>query len=607
MLKRWKIRNFKSLEGDVGLEIRPLTVICGANSSGKSSILQSMLLMKQTISSDQRGKQMALNGHWVKLGLLRDVISHAAHPRDVGIEFEFCKDESKPLSTFGGQIQTIGWTTTGTRNHQIANISVDLTWKEDESKSKADLDKLSGLYPLLSRLDMRIDVKDGFTGADRTSNITLSPPSNFSPVERVDHAIFDVVDIDESTRRELFSEKPKATITGCFLSGVLPDDFAVYYDQVAALAEQIANFFASQDILLPFYPSPEVPVEVISAIRAWLVERKIKPFAQNTTDPEAVRHHLSRVLRPHTAHGRAPQESMLLESLRIFVREKVLEVTPAKSVHEFRQPQAIRAASAYLRDFFLAGMRYLGPLRDEPKPVYPQEALVRPDDVGIRGEHTAAVLDLNRNREVFYITPPGQNGEPGQKQRAKLLTAVVEWLSYLGVASNVDIQEESVFGYRLRVQSEPDGQLHDLTQVGVGVSQVLPIVVMCMLARPSALLIFEQPELHLHPRVQQRLADFFLATAQVGKQCVIETHSEYLIDRIRRRVAEAESNSVLNLVGMYFTEKTAGRTSCRSISLTEYGALNEWPRDFFDQTQAETERILIAASEKRRRARRQAD
>jgi len=222
---------------------------------------------------------------------------------------------------------------------------------------------------------------------------------------------------------------------------------------------------------------------------------------------------------------------------------------------------------------------------------------VRPDDVGVRGEHTAAVLDLNKNRVVEYFPPPGSKRPDANT--ATLSEALDSWLQYLGVAAQVETQDAGKFGRQLKVRTDTGGDLHDLTHVGVGVSQVLPILVMCLLAPLPCLLLFEQPELHLHPKVQARLADFFLAMGRLGKQCLLETHSEYLIDRLRRRIAESPSSEVLDLIKIYFTEKVGGRTICRYVKLTEFGGISDWPNEFFDQSAEESSSILRAAAKKR--------
>jgi len=108
----------------------------------------------------------------------------------------------------------------------------------------------------------------------------------------------------------------------------------------------------------------------------------------------------------------------------------------------------------------------------------------------------------------------------------------------------------------------------------------------------------EQPELHLNPKVQTRLADFFLSMALLGKQCLIETHSEYLITRLRLRSVLAEGDSFSNLMKLYFVEKNNGRSEFRSVKINEYGAIVDWPSGFFDQSQREVEDILLAAANK---------
>src|SRR5690606_36421292 len=119
-----------------------------------------------------------------------------------------------------------------------------------------------------------------------------------------------------------------------------------------------------------------------------------------------------------------------------------------------------------------------------PKPIYPLEALVNPTEVGYKGEHTAAVLDLHRNLEIEYI-PSAFVDRPEMAASTKTATlhdAVVDWLSYVGVAEEVTTDDRGKIGHQLQVQTKGVSRFHDLTNVGVGVSQVLPIIVMALLA-----------------------------------------------------------------------------------------------------------------------------
>jgi len=123
---------------------------------------------------------------------------------------------------------------------------------------------------------------------------------------------------------------------------------------------------------------------------------------------------------------------------------------------------------------------------------------------------------------------------------------------------------------------------------------------MCLLADADTVLLFEQPELHLHPKVQTLLGDFFLSMALMEKQCVIETHSEYLINRLRFRAAAAESDRISSQMTIYFVEKKEGKSHFRSVVVNEFGAIHDWPEGFFDQSQREAEETLKAAMQKKR-------
>ena len=78
----------------------------------------------------------------------------------------------------------------------------------------------------------------------------------------------------------------------------------------------------------------------------------------------------------------------------------------------------------------------------------------------------------------------------------------------------------------------------------------------------------------------------------------METHSEYLVDRLRRRIAESDRESLNEKIKIYFTQKVAGNTTCTSVKVSAYGAIKNWPSDFFDHSQSETERLLSAAQQK---------
>jgi predicted ATPase len=257
----------------------------------------------------------------------------------------------------------------------------------------------------------------------------------------------------------------------------------------------------------------------------------------------------------------------------------------------------------HIRQFFTRFVKYLGPLRDEPKPVYSLAGTTDSKDIGFRGEHTAAVLEVHRKTPVEYI--PSKEFESGSSTPIPtsnpLPIAVLDWLNYMGVASDVKTFDKGKLGHELKVATAGACSLHDLTNVGVGVSQVLPILVQSLLAEKGSTLIFEQPELHLHPRVQTRLADFFISMTMLKKQCIVETHSEYLINRLRYQSAVSEGDEISKNVIMYFVENQGGKSTYRPVKINKFGVIEDWPKGFFDESEENARAILKAAMDKRKR------
>lgn len=93
-----------------------------------------------------------------------------------------------------------------------------------------------------------------------------------------------------------------------------------------------------------------------------------------------------------------------------------------------------------------------------------------------------------------------------------------------------------------------------------------------------------------------------------NKQCIVETHSEYFIDRLRFRIAAAPPEKELNsLAKIYFVEKPSQSSAFREVVINEYGAISDWPEGFFDQSQQQAEEILRAAAMKHKASRRSED
>lgn len=206
---------------------------------------------------------------------------------------------------------------------------------------------------------------------------------------------------------------------------------------------------------------------------------------------------------------------------------------------------------------------YLGPLREHPRMVY-ELAGEEPPDVGLRGEKSVSAL----------LAAEGK-GNPVTEQ-------VSEGLRMLELVDSLDVRPvaENSRDYEVRVRQSPDSEDVLITNVGFGVSQVIPVLTQCYYAPEGSTLILEHPEMHLHPKAQAGLADVFIdAITTRNVQIILESHSEHLLHRLQRRIAEERIDS--DSCALYFIANQDGRSGIHELELTPFGHITNWPQDFF--------------------------
>ena len=248
--------------------------------------------------------------------------------------------------------------------------------------------------------------------------------------------------------------------------------------------------------------------------------------------------------------------------------------------------------AAFLADFVLAfegvfqNIYYLGPLRDYPRRSYTY-AGYQPQGVGKKGEQAVAALLASRT----------QNNEENIEQR------IAEWLRELGLIHDFQLKPiaENRQEYELRVRPTPNSSEVLITDVGFGVSQILPVLVLCYYAPKGSTLIFEQPEIHLHPSVQAGLADVFIYVIKNrNMQIILESHSEHLLRRLQRRIAEEQLQE--NDTALYFCQlNEQGNSELIPLELDAYGNINNWPVGFFGDEMGELLAMTEAAMHRQER------
>ena len=229
---------------------------------------------------------------------------------------------------------------------------------------------------------------------------------------------------------------------------------------------------------------------------------------------------------------------------------------------------------------------YLGPLREYPKREYAWGG-ARPEDVGHRGERMVeAVLAATDQGELRNVEP--------RRRLMSFQEFVAYWLKELGLIESFSIRELATGSnlYQARVKRDPHSTEVLLTDVGFGVSQVLPVVVLLAYVPEGSTVLLEQPEIHLHPSVQSGLADYILwAARRRNVQVIVESHSEHMLRRFQRRVAEEKASS--RDVKLYFTSMYGGEAKLRDLELNQWGEIQNWPDNFFGDEMGELSAIAI--------------
>ena len=173
-----------------------------------------------------------------------------------------------------------------------------------------------------------------------------------------------------------------------------------------------------------------------------------------------------------------------------------------------------------------------------------------------------------------------------QETKDKRLKTLGDALHILGLTGKVRTKKIGDVGIEVQVGRLPHGSTDEadmvnVADVGIGVSQVLPVIVALTAAEQGQLVYIEQPELHLHPRAQVALARVLVDAAKRGVRVVVETHSSLLLLGIQTLVAEGDLSP--DLVKLHwFTRNEGGVTEVTSADLDDAGAYGNWPEDFAD-------------------------
>jgi len=187
-----------------------------------------------------------------------------------------------------------------------------------------------------------------------------------------------------------------------------------------------------------------------------------------------------------------------------------------------------------------------------------------------------------------------------EERKSDKLKQLCSQLIQLGLTSKIsarrlnDVQIEVIVG-RLPKNGRSKADMVNIADVGVGVSQILPVLVALLVAEPEQLVYLEQPEIHLHPRAQRALADILVAASNRGVKVVVETHSSMLLLAVQTLIAKQKIDHN-NVALHWFQRNKNGMTEVKTAELDDSGRFGEWPVDFGEvELEAEEEYVEVVS------------
>ena len=245
---------------------------------------------------------------------------------------------------------------------------------------------------------------------------------------------------------------------------------------------------------------------------------------------------------------------------------------------KWRGPQVVwnrkflRQISSVFENLF-SQMYYLGPTRVHPQRYYHWE-----------GTHPKKI-DLWGNKAIDALLSAGvRKLKSSTKENGVLIeTRISEWLQKIELAHSFQLIPTGSLedkNYEVRIRKTANSAEVTLGDMGHGVSDLFPLLVHCYYVSEGSTLILEQPGIHLHPKAQAHLADLLIEViTERNLQILIESHSEHLLNRLQRRIAEEKIST--DQTALYFCRNDKGVSTIERLAMDEFGNIANWPENFF--------------------------
>lgn len=510
MLTKLSVKHYKAFD-EASVKIRPITILLGANSVGKSSIIQLLLMLQQTGRTGFKSYKSALKlyGGYVNLGDPQNLF----RKRDISVPVSFTFEiKHKGLKEFitGEYFEAF--------QRLFAQIPLYFPLKglsEIRDKPIKTKNEFARYIDTVVDLLLKASTKDAYKREIRwfmNQRYDLFIPQITKDTKKDLLEIFDFF--------ETLSKKIKS------------DVFTISYDLKLNDANTFAvsKFEIVHNEICLFRVVHEESLQITSDLLSF-----------DARDSEG----LSKLfIRGNT----------IFNTFDVIDNDRNADISLRVSVmiHIINQFQ-----NALKQQFSEDNLNYVSPLRAHPKRYYMLDKA--------KLNLTLDTLDGDAITEVL-------------KDNKQVTKSVNTWLRNFGV--EVDVQGfKEVIHHLVVKQNNID---LDITDVGFGISQILPVIIQGFLSSKKSTTIIEQPEIHLHPKMQADLADLFIAIVKNSndKRLIIETHSEYLLKRLRRRISEGVISPDDVSICLFSPQTKEIGAEIENLEIKDKGFF-EWPVEFY--------------------------
>ena len=233
---------------------------------------------------------------------------------------------------------------------------------------------------------------------------------------------------------------------------------------------------------------------------------------------------------------------------------------------------------------------YIDAERIGPQKSYPlSETLARRADFGLGSEYALNYLNLNQN-ELMKRNDP----RCAESRSRRLIDVVNKWLQEVSPGAHLHLEpvpaaDALIAGFSFDRPGDVATRRFRATNVGFGLSYTLPVI-LALLAEPGTLCLIENPEAHLHPRGQTKLAELAARASLADVQVIVETHSDHFMDGVRIAVRDGLISPEKTVI--HYFERPYGETVVTSPQIDDDGRLSTWPVGFFDQHEENLAKLL---------------